>query len=86
MSTVSKQAGVAWLDLLKLIVIPVAFLAGGAVISIEIRISRMDAELRHLHERVETMPAPWLREQVSEMRVQLKEIEQRLRTVEKQTK
>ena len=75
MSTTNKpNAGVAWLDLLKLVVIPVAFLAGGAVISIEVRMGRMAIEIQHLTEHV------------LEVKTQLKDISLRLRTLEKESK
>ena len=75
MSTTNKpNAGVAWLDLLKLVVIPVAFLAGGAVISIEVRMGRMAIEIQHLTEHV------------AEVKTQLKDISLRLRTLEKESK
>ena len=75
MSTTNKpNAGVAWLDLLKLVVIPVAFLAGGAVISIEVRMGRMAIEMQHLTEHV------------VEVKTQLKHISLRLRTLEKESK
>ena len=75
MSITNKpNAGVAWLDLLKLVVIPVAFLAGGAVISIEVRMGRMAIEIQHLTEHV------------LEVKTQLKDISLRLRTLEKESK